>query len=330
MDFSLEHLIDTAVRPFTAFLYADTSLYWPYLVSAGILAIGVPAILGRGATGGMAAAVGQAFSRRIWWAPSTKADYRYYVINGFLFPLIFAPAILTSGEFGLWIEDTLAAMLGARETPLFDAVTIRVLYTVAFFLAFDFGRFLAHLLQHRVAFFWQFHKVHHSAEALTPITAFRTHPVDLLVMALGGNLLGGLVTGLFLYLGAGAVSIYLFLGLHVAHGVYNLIGNLRHSHVWLSYGPLDYIFISPAQHQIHHSTLERHRDRNCGFAFAIWDWMFGTLYVPKEKEEFPMGLGDGSDGTWHSVGRLYWWPVVMASRVLRGAEAQPPPSSATR
>ncbi len=318
MDHSIELLIDTVARPFTVFLYQDSSLYWPYLVSAAILAIGIPAILSRGAVASIRAALAKTFGRDVWWAPSTRADYRYYVVNAILFPVIFAPAILTSGEFGLWIEGRLAATLGARETPIFDEATIRVAYTVTFFVAYDFGRFLAHLLQHRNAFFWQFHKVHHSAEALTPITAFRTHPVDLLVMAFGGNLLGGLVTGVFLYLGAGAVTIYLFLGLHIAHGIYNLIGNLRHSHVWLDYGPLSYVFISPAQHQIHHSTLARHRDKNCGFAFAFWDALFGTLYVPKEKEEFPMGLGDGSDGQWHKIGRLYWWPVVMAGRVLRG------------
>jgi len=108
----------------------------------------------------------------------------------------------------------------------------------------------------------------------------------------------------------GAAGLYLFLGLHALIFIYNLVGNLRHSHVWLSYGPvLSHIFVSPAQHQIHHSVEERHWGRNIGFALAFWDRLFGTLYVPKEHEHFTMGLGDGSEGRYHSLIGMYWQPV---------------------
>ena len=89
-----------------------------------------------------------------------------------------------------------------------------------------------------------------------------------------------------------------------------MAGNLRHSYIWLSYGPvLSQIFVSPAQHQIHHSIEERHWGRNIGFARAIWDRLFGTLYVPKAHEQFAMGLGDGTEGRYHSVGGMYWQPI---------------------
>ena len=39
-------------------------------------------------------------------------------------------------------------------------------YTVLFFIAYDFGRFVAHSLLHDIPCLWQFHKVHHSAEVL--------------------------------------------------------------------------------------------------------------------------------------------------------------------
>jgi sterol desaturase/sphingolipid hydroxylase (fatty acid hydroxylase superfamily) len=79
---------------------------------------------------------------------------------------------------------------------------------------------------------------------------------------------------------------------------WNITGsNLRHSHVWLAYpGWLSRILISPAMHQIHHSEDKRHHDKNMGNIFAFWDWMAGTLYVPKGYEPLRFGLGDAGAG----------------------------------
>jgi sterol desaturase/sphingolipid hydroxylase (fatty acid hydroxylase superfamily) len=45
--------------------------------------------------------------------------------------------------------------------------------------------------------------------------------------------------------------------------------------------------------------------------FAIWDWMFGTLYLPtKEKEEFSFGLADGTEKEYSSILRLYSLPLI--------------------
>jgi sterol desaturase/sphingolipid hydroxylase (fatty acid hydroxylase superfamily) len=103
-----------------------------------------------------------------------------------------------------------------------------------------------------------------------------------------------------------------------------LFANLRHSHVWLAWPPsLGWILGSPANHQIHHSAEERHLDKNFGGVFAIWDWMFGTLYLPREREVFRMGLADGTGTEYSSILRLYGLPFVKifrntASRLRRG------------
>ena len=49
--------------------------------------------------------------------------------------------------------------------------------TVTLFLAYELGYWLNHYVPHRVPFLWEFHKVHHSATVLTPLTNFRVHPV---------------------------------------------------------------------------------------------------------------------------------------------------------
>jgi len=69
--------------------------------------------------------------------------------------------------------------------------------------------------------------------------------------------------------------------------------NLRHSHVKLKYFSfLEYIFISPYQHQIHHSNNQQHFDSNLGSRLAIWDYLFGTLIKSKEVKELKFGLGE--------------------------------------
>ena len=68
--------------------------------------------------------------------------------------------------------------------------------------------------------------------------------------------------------------------------------NLRHSHVKLKYPSiLEHIFISPYQHQIHHSSNSKHFDKNMGSKLAVWDYLFGTLILSKETSKLRFGLG---------------------------------------
>ena len=100
-----------------------------------------------------------------------------------------------------------------------------------------------------------------------------------------------------------------------------LIGyNLRHSQIWLSYPRwLSYILISPAQHQIHHSIDKKHWDRNMGLIFAFWDWVFGTLYVPKGYEKLEYGISRDEPNPFNSVVEIYLKPFRMAYDLMRPA-----------
>ena len=74
--------------------------------------------------------------------------------------------------------------------------------------------------------------------------------------------------------------------------VWNLaFAHLRHSHVAMPFPRwLSYVLVSPHMHQVHHSVEERHHDRNFATVFALWDWAFGTLYLPDPRERFRFGL----------------------------------------
>jgi sterol desaturase/sphingolipid hydroxylase (fatty acid hydroxylase superfamily) len=306
-------LLASVIEPFVQFLIPGALFWWPCL--AGALAVALAAYWLH--SGGRGASLG-AFRRRyfgaaIWAHPSAQADYAYYIVNSILHPAIVAPFILSGAVAGLWVAAGLAWLLGPLQTPVLGVGVLRGLYTVLFFVAYDFARYVAHSLLHDVKLLWQFHKLHHSAEVLTPVTTFRAHPVELMVMAAFANAATGLVSGVVWYAAAGEIGLLGFVGLHVFLAAFNIIANLRHSPVWVSFGPvLNRWFISPAHHQIHHSCEPRHLGKNRGFELALWDRLFGTLYLPVAGERFRLGLGDGTDGAWHSVGRMYGWPLRYA------------------
>lgn len=169
-----------------------------------------------------------------------------------------------------------------------------VLVTFLLVLASDFAVYWVHRVHHEQRVLWPFHSVHHSAEVMTPITVYRKHPIyDLISSSVKGALLG-IAQGVLLSFFVSEISLTLILGANAFYFVFNSItANLRHSHVWISFGRVaEHIFISPAQHQIHHSSELKHYNKNYGEVFAIWDWMFGTLYISEEQEILQFGIGD--------------------------------------
>lgn len=310
-------LLALLIDPFVQFLFSGSLFWWPYLVTSFAVALFAFLL----AHGGGRAALGEFrrryFSRRLWAHPSSQADYAYYIVNSILHPVLVAPLIVSGAVIGAWVEAGLGQLFGPTSAPLMSVGAARALYTVLFFVAYDFGRYAGHSLLHDVPLLWQFHKLHHSAEVLTPLTNFRAHPVELFVMGAVPNAATGIVSGIAWYVMAGEIGFYSFLGLHVCIAAFNTIANLRHFPVWISFGPvLNRWLISPAHHQIHHSAEARHFGRNRGFELAIWDRMFGTIYLPAAQEEFRLGLGDGSEASWHGVGRMYGWPFRFALAYL--------------
>lgn len=169
-------------------------------------------------------------------------------------------------------------------------------YTLGLALVLDFAVFYAHRLMHKVNWLWSFHKVHHSALVLTPLTQMRFHPLEDLFM----EAFSGLTLGIFLGLGHAVGLVNGFQGdfesLWLVYLIFNLTSHFRHSHIWISFGPIfSFVFSSPAMHQIHHSHEARHIDKNFATVFSFWDWIFGSIYIPKEREHFAIGLRDAKD-----------------------------------
>lgn len=258
------------------------------------------------------------FPRKIFLHPSAILDYKYFVTNRMLRALLYAPLLLSSALYDRWVLKILTVLFGPGHAPGAPSWPVTALATLVFIVAFDFAYWLAHWCLHRFSLLWEFHKVHHAAEVLTPITALRAHPVEELININMIALMTGATHGLIVYcFGDGAQQLSL-LQLNLVLLLYFMtLYHLRHTHVWLQInGPLRYIFLSPAQHQIHHSTAKRHLDKNLGYLFSFWDYMFDTIYVPKRREHLKLGIGvQGRE--FNTLWRLYAVPFAKVTRRLK-------------
>lgn len=252
------------------------------------------------------------FPKEVFLHRSAKQDYLFYFLLALCKGILVGVPLawLGSGIQEWWIAPA------AEQAGSDPATSLELMIAFSFFLliAFDFAIFFTHYLQHKVPILWEFHKVHHSAEVLTPITVFRMSPVDLLVTGAAVVICEAGVRALWLIMVGPAPDILTIMGINAGIFLFYLLGyNLRHSHIWLSYPAwLSGHLVSPAMHQIHHSSEVRHWDKNMGLVFSWWDWIFGTLYIPKEKETFKLGINGEEANPFHATHEMLWKPFVWA------------------
>ncbi|MBI1406564.1 MAG: sterol desaturase family protein [Caulobacter sp.] len=267
--------------------------------------------------------------RRIFRSRSGRTDLGFLLFNTLAFGLLFGWALVSQAVVSGWLLHGLEAAFGPGPGPLFGEtagpVIALVAGTLALFLAGELGYWVDHWLSHRVPFFWEFHKVHHSAEHLSPLTNFRVHPIEGLkfawVLALFMGATGAVLTWL-LGRPAGAFTVFDRNVIALA-GLY-LVQHLQHSHLWIRFtGPVGRWIYSPAHHQIHHSNAPEHFDRNFGSLLTLWDRLFGSHYEPPAtRPPLTFGLGPG-ESTHHSLWEGYLAPVGKALATLAPRPAPP-------
>lgn len=229
------------------------------------------------------------FSRALWLHPSSILDYKYFFISYFVKILFIFPIVVSAREVSLITYETFSETYGLIEID-FSYEMVMFLYTLCIFVVSDFSRYWLHRFLHTIPVLWEFHKVHHSAEVLNPLTFYRVHPIENILFGFRYSLSIGFVTGIFIFLFGGMIGVYQVLGVNIILFLFSLMGsNLRHSHIQLKYPTLlEKLFISPYQHQIHHSRKYVHK--NFGGYLAIWDLLFGSIQYSKDVEKLKIGI----------------------------------------
>lgn len=246
------------------------------------------------------------FSRAHWLHPSALADYGYFVLISIIKVLVIVPLIIGAKEVAITVIGALNSVAGYL--PPLDAPRWAILlgFTVALFVVSDLTRYWLHRWMHESAWLWRFHRIHHGARVLNPLTFYRVHPVENLLFGLRYALTAGTVTGLFIYLFGARLGLYEVLGVNVIVFAFDALGsNLRHSHIPLRYGDtMERWLISPFMHQIHH-TREGLRT-NYGGTLAVWDRLFGTLRIEASRP-LRFGIADAS----HNILKMLIEPFAI-------------------
>jgi len=325
---SLHNILDSLLRSIWSLFQPSSETYWLFLTTGAlIIAASYRAFYLEKAQWSLLGFVRFLFPQETILHRSALIDYEMFFLNFFYQGLLSAyilrylPDVARPTKQFLLLH--LAHMNSAYRAPA--SFHPDIWFTLAVFTAADLAFFLVHVAFHKVPILWEFHKIHHSAEALNPITAYRGHPLNLIATQAMTGLLVGVASGVFGFLnpehGVREVTVK---GVNVFLFSYNMVGGfLRHSSVWCHYGKrMNYVLYSPAHHQIHHSENPQHWDKNFGGVLSIWDYMLGTLYVPAGRESLNYGLGEKTENDRYnrSVFLLYTLPFTTVwSRYLMPA-----------
>nr|WP_277874373.1 MULTISPECIES: sterol desaturase family protein [unclassified Leptolyngbya] len=179
----------------------------------------------------------------------------------------------------------------------------------------DFIGYWTHRINHRMPVLWGYHAVHHSAETLDWLSAVRVHPFNDMFSK-----------------GLKAVPIMLLGFSPLAADLYSPILSsyiaFIHANVPWHYGPFRHILASPAFHRWHHEMDRRAWGKNYAGLFPIFDVIFGTFYLPLDKQPREFGI-DGETMTENFIGQMlypihYWktlWQNHKANKQLLEKES---------
>ncbi len=222
-----------------------------------------------------------------WWrSRDLMTDVQFFffipIIAPYLRLVVMLLIVLLLGNFVSQEQVTNYLTKGAGPVGQLPFWTQVVFYVVGT----DFLLYWTHRCFHHVVL-WPFHAVHHSSIDLDWTSTFRTHPIN--------QMLGsGLVSILMVVLGVPPAIMLALVPFDTISAAF------VHANLNWTLGPLRYVIATPVFHRWHHTGVNEGGDSNFSSTFAIWDWMFGTFYMPEGQLPQEYGVDDPLFPTsWH-------------------------------
>ncbi|MBK6290503.1 MAG: sterol desaturase family protein [Ignavibacteria bacterium] len=202
--------------------------------------------------------------------------FREGFLNDFVWYSLVQSYVLGLVIFGLigWIDasTSLERYHIVRDLPMW-------LQVLVFFVVHDLYIYWFHRWQHRNGYLWRLHEAHHSTKDVDWLSGSRSHALEILINQ----------TVEFL-------PIILLASPEVAviKGCIDAVwGMYIHSNIDVRSGRLQRIFNGPEMHRWHHAIDVDAHDRNFSTKMAVWDWLFGTAYLPADRKPTGYGIGEG-------------------------------------
>lgn len=163
----------------------------------------------------------------------------------------------------------------AREFQLRQLADNEAWVWISCFALYDFSYYWKHRLGHEIAIFWGSHVAHHQSEDYNLGTALRQTSIDFY---------GFLFYLPFFLLGFPAEVLFTVVSLNL---IYQFWVHTQHVP---KLGVLEWVFITPSNHRVHHARNKIYVDKNYGGVFILWDRFFGSFQEELDDEEVIFGL----------------------------------------
>lgn len=218
----------------------------------------------------------QSIVRKDFWQ-----DAFYMFFNFFLFSLIAYNAV---SEVAVNFFNDMLAQIGVTNIVAINIASLPIwMQLLVLFIVSDFIQWNVHRWLHKYPWLWRFHKVHHSVKEMGFAAHLRYHWMETIVYK----------SVLYIPLAMIGFGITDFILVHI---ITIAIGHLNHSNVPFDYGKvLKFVFNNPKMHIWHHAKHlpEKHqKGMNFGISLSLWDYLFGTAYLPKSGKDIELGFED--------------------------------------
>lgn len=205
---------------------------------------------------------------------------------------IVLPELLTLGV-ALWLIAASAGHVTVwniwpQDWPLLAQALLMLLIA-------DSIRYWWHRLSHANAFLWRVHEIHHSPDKLYWLNSGRFHPVEKFVHYLHDALP-------FLLLGVSPEVMGAYFVFFAVNAYF------LHSNIQLNYGWLRFVMNSADAHRWHHSKIPEESNNNYGNVLIIWDIIFNTFFLPRNRTLQDIGL------TQPAFPRTFWRQMLRPFR----------------
>lgn len=228
-----------------------------------------------------------------------RADWSFFVLTAVV------DSVVVSWFEPTPVRDSLLEVNGALAIPLG-------------LVGWELGAYVAHRLGHELPMLWRFHALHHAPQRMVALNNYRLHPVDLMLKDV-------FAMGVLIAIGIDAQALIAIAVLK------NTVVSFQHCDADLRHGWLNYVFSTNTVHRWHHSSLPEEGNANYGTVLLVWDALFGSLRLPRDRAAPQrLGLYHGQGYPTHRVFRSLLAPWCWTRCTASAEGADPEPTEAAR
>lgn len=223
---------------------------------------------------------------------------------------LFAPLVASIAVAGAgWLSLISPGGVWPSEWPVLAQVVLASVIRELF-------DYWGHRAMHHFDLLWRLHATHHSATRLYWLNGARAHPGEI---AFRFGILGVLPLAT---LGVGPEVLALTTVAALAADAF------QHANIALRLGPLSWLYSIGDAHRWHHSRERAEADSNYGNVYLFWDAVFGTRYLPSDREP-PRRVGIEGLDAFPTGFFAQWLSPFRWQRILRESASTPRASAAS-